>query len=74
MHPELASAHINAWTQKQIRTDTRLAEIKFYLAQPHSKKRLKVSHFIPEYAKQDQEDDWVEREMKAAQQALKNGI
>jgi len=75
MHPDLAHAHIEAWERKQARDDTRLAEIKYYLAQPHCKKRLKITDFLPAYAKpkEDKEAKLKAQLMAMAAKSKKNG-
>jgi hypothetical protein len=75
MHPSLASAHVEAWERKQAREDTRLAELKYYLVQPHSKKRFKIADFLPAYAKpkEDPESKLKAQLMAMAAQSNKNG-
>ena len=51
MHPELAAAHEEQWLEREKRTEYRLAEIKFYLCQPHSRKALKIESFLPAFAR-----------------------
>jgi len=75
LHPEQASAYVKAWEQKQARDDTRLAELKYYLAQPHCKKRLKITEFLPAYAKpkEDAESKLKAQLMAMAATAKQNG-
>jgi len=75
-HPEQCRSHLEAWTTKQKREDTRLASLQLIIAQSAGVKiagrRPKLADFLPEYAKPE-EEDWIEREMKLAELAkLKN--
>lgn len=51
MHPDQSDAMAKAWTNKQKRTDGRLAQINYLQVQPHSKTRVKVEDFLPPYMK-----------------------
>jgi hypothetical protein len=50
-HPSQAAAYIEAWETKQKRAEIKHAEIRFHLTQPHSKKRLQITDFLPAWAK-----------------------
>jgi len=49
--------------------------LKYYLAQPHSKKRFKITDFLPAYAKpkEDSESKLKAQLMAMAAQSNKNG-
>jgi hypothetical protein len=75
LHPEQAAAYLKAWERKQAREDTRLAELKYYLVQPHSKKRFKITDFLPAYAKpkEDPESKLKAQLMAMAAKSKQNG-
>ncbi len=50
-----------AWREKQKREEIRLAELKYYLAAPHTKTRMTIRDFLP---------DWISKKRMGVEQML----